>query len=312
MSIEKRDTKASVIYYVSDPDKREFAVTFQFLEEASNLSVYWRKYSDNSLTKLVYPTEYTVEVNEDGTNGVWGQVTINDGLDMNNGDKIAIERDIPVDQTTTFSAQTVFSSTMDYSIDKLTAILQDRQFFNNTLHVPLDEESVDSETLNIGTVSERANKVLGFDSFGEVTLLASSSSGEEYARCLRIPLDEEPVSDMTLYKDVRSGKAIYFDDTGAIAYLDAASLVNVGAEISELKTDISEAKETANSAETIAGEAQEKSEEAKEIAEEALAEAMANKYTAGINIDISENNVISATSEIIAYKLFEATIPAYE
>lgn len=310
MSIERRDTKAIVIYYVNDPDKRDFPVTFQFLNETNNVEVYWRKYSDNSLTKLVYPTEYTVEVNEDGANGVWGQVIINDGLDINNGDKIAIERAIPVDQTTTFSAQTVFSSTMDYSIDKLTAIIQDTQFYNNTLHVPLDEENIDSESLNLGTVTERANKVLGFDSFGDVTLLASTSGAEEYERCLRIPLDEEPVPDMVLYKDVRSGKAPYFDENGALKYLEASSLVNVGFEIEELRIGVNEAKETAEDAKGVAGEAKETSSEAKETAEEALAEAKKNKYTAGVNIDISDDNVISAASEIVPYKIFEATIPA--
>lgn len=311
MSIERRETKAVVVYQVNDPDKREFSVTFQFLNGKENLGVYWRKYSDNLLTKLVYPTEYTVEVNEDGANGIWGQVIINDGLDINNGDKIAIERAIPVDQTTTFSAQTVFSSTMDYSIDKLTAIIQDTQFYNNTLHVPLDEESVNSETLNLGTVSERANKVLGFDSFGDVTLLASTSGAEEYERCLRVPLDEDPVPDMVLYRDVRSGKAPYFDDNGDLKYLDASSLVNVGFEIEQLKEQALHAEETAEEAAKASQEAKTTSEGASAKAEEAMASAEENRYTAGRNIEISEDNVISATSEIIAYKIFEATIPAY-
>lgn len=277
MSISERNTRAVVIYYVSNTATLEYSITFPFLNDPKNLAVYHRD-QDGVLSKLVYPTEYVVMANEDGSNNIWGKVSLNAGYELAVGDTIAIERRIPVSQETTFSNQKVFSSVMDYAIDKITAILQDRQFENNTLHAPIDENST-ANTLNIGTATERANKFLGFDSLGKVTLV-TSAGGDGTDRCLRIPLDESPVPDLVMYKELRAGNLPYFDDAGNLQWMYAKSLIGIEVTIADAVRTAKAAETTANTASETADGASSTANAAKETSEEAIATAKVAKTTA--------------------------------
>lgn len=307
MSISERTTRAVVVYYISSSTSREFSITFPFLNDASNLVVYHRD-SDKVLNKLIYPTEYTVTVNQDGTNNIWGKVSLIEGYVLNVGDTIAIERSIPVSQETTFSNQKVFSSTMDYTIDKITALLQDMQFKNSTLHAPIDE-NVNDSTLSIGTATERANKFLGFDSLGKVTLV-TSAGGDGTDRCLRIPLDESPVPDLIMNKELRAGNLPYFDDAGNLQWMYAKSLVGIEVTIADAVATAKAAEETSKAAKTTAESANATAGAADTTAKAADATAKEAKDTADQALENA--NLMGGTAINISKTLLEklSTLPA--
>jgi hypothetical protein len=275
MSVSERNSKAVVTYNITNPDKRDYPITFEFLNESKNLKVYLR--NDDGLIVLIFPTNYTVGLSS-GLNNIWGTVVLHPSMVISNGNKLTIERVIPVDQTTTFNNQTIYSSVMDYTVDKLTAILQDRQDLNFTIHVPIDE-NVNESLLNVGTVNERKNKILGFGGYGQVTTV-----NPEYQidRCLKIPDDESPIPDLILYKNLRSGNALAWDTDGKVIFISISDIIGIGPKIHELETEVVVAMTEAKIAMTEAKLAESTADTAKSTADTAKGTADAAQITANI------------------------------
>ena len=197
-------SNAIILLDLKNGDK--FNINFQFLENEEFVKAFVKDKENNKI-HLLLDVDYSVTI-EDGTNGVYGTVTmLRDIADVS---RICIYRDIPVTQDVVFDSQTVFAGTTEDALDKLTMISQDNQMIERSLHVSVDDV-VNEGDLELPLASKGAGVVYR-DEFGKFNV----GSYAEEALALRQNPDEYPDDSFVLEKEARAGKYITFNDEGIV------------------------------------------------------------------------------------------------
>jgi hypothetical protein len=290
--------KKTVSYTITDVTINTYPINFNFLSENGNINVYLRDSESLIIRRLKYGSDYVIQQSSSGDRDIYGNVVLKT-VTLKRGDVLTIERDVPLDQTKIFDNQTIFSSTMEYAIDKLTALLQDLQFQNWSIRVPIDE-SVQEDTLLLPSASER-NGYLGFDQYGRITILQSSGTGD-INRTLHIPVGEA-IIDLSMPKNLRAGNCPYFSsfESGAtLQWFNLTPLIgitqrlnNMQGEIDTAVNDSSAAVATANTAMVTASTALSTGTTALETANTAIS----NAAEASTKADTAISNAAAASSK---------------
>jgi hypothetical protein len=207
MTVSSRGNPGSITY-LRNPQNNSYDVPFKYLENDEYLQVFVRKL-DGSQKQLLLDTDYTV-TNSDGVNEVWGVVTMINPLpeDVNS---LTIYRQISNDQSSTFDSETMFADTVERCIDKLTMLFQDNQFKQYTLHVSLDDQ-ISGNNLEIPPIIERAGMFLHFDSEGNPDYVEGTDSNNQ--RSIRQPTVEDPDPSFVIDVLERAGNFVAFDVDG--------------------------------------------------------------------------------------------------
>ena len=207
MTVESRTSEAKIIYMVSSIAVGDtFNIPFKYLSFDENLKVAVRNQVDGSnnsvLNDLVLDTDYSIS-NSDGTNGVWGTVTFLKAYDSLWS--VVIYRSVPISQNKIFNSQTIFSTTMESALDKLTMIAQDMAEEDKlrAIHAPIDENLLeDGMTLPSGKAGYLYTNEFGKIDVGELTDISKS---------IRQPDSEEPNSTFIIDKTFRRDKILAFN-----------------------------------------------------------------------------------------------------
>ena len=163
MTIAKTGSEAS---YSGNGSTVNFAFAFRFFED-SDLTVSI-VLADGTTTVQTLTTHYTASNNGDETGGTVSMVT-----PPASGETLLIQRDIPETQGTDYTANDAFpAETHEAAIDRLTLLVQDtsRAIASEvSTSARYFKATYDSDAVgewDIQTQSDRANKVLGFNSAG--------------------------------------------------------------------------------------------------------------------------------------------------
>jgi hypothetical protein len=224
MTVSARDTTASQNYtykYESDPD-REYEINFKFLGEDENISAFLRM-TDGRSIELKEGTHYSIKVLE-GNNNIWGSLKFVKGADLpaEGADYLCIYRNIPNDQDKRYDSQTIFSSTTEYCLDKLTMLIQDNTVQSKFLRAQPDAE-LDPSSLELPPMNDWAGeKVLGFDNAKKLKLYDYSNPVSN--RGLRQPNEETPDPSFVIPLETRKNKVIGFGEFGEVEMIKKEEL----------------------------------------------------------------------------------------
>ena len=246
-------------------------IPFQYLDNDEYIKVFLRL-PDKVRKDLVLDTDYEV-VNSNGTNNVWGVIQFKKAF--SEIESTCIYRDIDNAQARTFDSQTMFAETTEQALDKLTMLYQDSQFKEYTIHAPIDDMP-SKDSLQLPVAEKRANKYLMFDSLGHVTVDEGTDGN---GRSLRQEYGENPDPSFELSLVKRKGQILGFDDEGHVKYIDTSEL---GEQSDWLEQDTEKTSYIKNKPELAA------------VATSGNYNDLTNKLTAGENIKIGDDNVISA------------------
>ena len=165
MTISARKSVASITYDINSgkvDSGTVYNVTFPFLNNEEYLTIWYRNNKQEE-KQLILDTDYSIEL-ENGTNNIYGAcIILHDITDINS---LTIERKIENNQDVNFTSDTLYSSTTEFALDKLTALIQDLNFKNYALRAPNDEKLVDSGVYELPPTTGRINKILGFGTDG--------------------------------------------------------------------------------------------------------------------------------------------------
>lgn len=273
MTVELRTSEAKTIYMLTEIAIGDtFNIPFKYLDFDENISVGIRTQADDdsndSFNELTLDTDYYI-MSSDGTNDIWGVVTF---LKAYSGlQSLVIYRNIPVSQEKIFNSQTIFSTTTEAALDKLTMIAQDNVFENRILRAPIDD-----------TVSDSGLELPS----GEAGYFYTNESGEIEIRpleaaqkSLRQPDSETEDQSFVISAEERAGNILAFDEN---AHVELIPKYTAGDNVQISDQNVVSATDTTYTAGSNV-----------QISDTTIS-ATDTTYTAGTNIQIS-GNTISAT-----------------
>lgn len=284
MTVETSEGPA-IVTYIRNPQDNTYNITFQYMANDENIRVYLRK-MDNTQEDLKLDEDYWIE-HTDGNGGVWGVVWITKELKEDVDTTICIYRSLENDQSSTFDSQTLFSDTTERALDKLTMLYQDNQFKQYVIHAPEDDE-LEYGSLELPISSERANKFLMFDEKGNVSYSEGTDAQEN--RSLRQPKSEDIDQSFVINIESRKGKMLCFDEEGSVQFREiSGATYTAGEGIEFVNNEIITLK--ASNGSELGGV---KAGENINIKSDGTISSTDTRYSAGANVQISEN-VISST-----------------
>ncbi len=251
MTISARNSIASVKYIIPARNLLSgvfFSITFPFLNNEKYVSVWYRNI-ESAKKDLIMDTDYSLELT-DGKNNIYGRIVIL--KDIEEVESITIERKIENDQDVNFTSDTLYSSTTEYALDKLTSLVQDMNFKNYTLRAPSDEKLENSESYELPSKEERVNKILGFGEDGLPRIYDRVEGGVIYP-ATKTSLGTIMVGSTLEVNDVGKIEVPYAGEarSGIIKVGEGFILAEEG-KISVDQTGINEAKSIADDAKTNA------------------------------------------------------------
>ena len=148
------------VRYTATSGQTVFAVPFEFFDN-DDFDVF-EEDTSGSVTQKTLTTHYTVT----GGSGSTGSITFGTGITLNH--IITIVRNIDIERVTDFTGGAAINrAALNEQLDKLTAITSDIKDVN-TRTVRLADWDADA-TLTLPSVANRADKLLGFDSSGNIS-----------------------------------------------------------------------------------------------------------------------------------------------
>ena len=179
------------VAYTADGSTVAFTFNFE-IADSSSIAVY-----DGS-TKKTLTTHYTVSF-DSGTSGT-GTVTFTSAPSASN--TVTLVRDTNLARTTDFETSGAFlASTVNAELDRLSQAVIDATDKIENRAIAVAEPNTDSQTLTIPGESERANKVLSFDSNGAATVTTGGTGnvtldGSETLTNKTIDADNNTISNL--------------------------------------------------------------------------------------------------------------------
>ena len=246
MTINARNSIASITYNITNrkiSSGMVFNITFPFLNNEEYLSVWYRD-NEQKKKKLILDTDYSIEL-EDGLNNIYGRAVLL--KEIEEIENLTIERNVENDQDVNFTSDTLYSSTTEYALDKVTALIQDMNFKNYVLRAPNDEKLEDSTAYELPSRQERTNKVYGFGSDGMPRLYELSESGATWPATRtalglvmigdtleinKLGLLDAPIANENRVGLVKPGENISIDADGRISVADTTYTAGEGIMIS--------------------------------------------------------------------------------
>ena len=207
MTVELRTSEAKTIYMLNEIAVGDtFNIPFKYLDFDENIKVAIRGETDednrDTLTELTLDTDYYI-TSSDGTNGVWGVVTFQ--TEHSDLQSLVIYRDIPISQEKIFNSQTIFSTTTESALDKLTMIAQDNNYENRVLRAAIDDIVSEDEMI----LPPDTEGYLYTDDNGAIKV----GSFDATSKAIRQPDTEEVNDTFVIDKASRRGKILAFTNT---------------------------------------------------------------------------------------------------
>jgi hypothetical protein len=301
------------VSYSGNGSTVDFAVGFYFLEN-SHLQVIIRAANGTETVKTI-TTDYTVA---GAGNPAGGTVTMLTA--PVSGETLVVVRNVPLTQQTDYQANDPFpAETHEEALDKLTMLTQQLQD-GLTRSIKLSRTNTMSSTEFTVGAADRANKILAFDSAGEIAVtqeigtyrgnwssgtafrqrdLVKDTSNDNIYICVTAHTSSgsQPISSNT---DVAKW-ALIVDAAAAASSAAAAAASAAAAALSETAAELAETN--AETAETNAEAAQAAAEAAQAAAEAAQAAA----ETAETNAETAETNAETAQAAAEAAQLAAET-----
>jgi hypothetical protein len=304
------------VSYSGNGSTVDFAVGFYFLEN-SHLQVIIRAANGTETVKTI-TTDYTVA---GAGNPAGGTVTMLTA--PVSGETLVVVRNVPLTQQTDYQANDPFpAETHEEALDKLTMLTQQLQD-GLTRSIKLSRTNTMSSTEFTVGAADRANKILAFDSAGEIAVtqeigtyrgnwssgtafrqrdLVKDTSNDNIYICVTAHTSSgsQPISSNA---DVAKW-ALIVDAAAAASSAAAAAASAAAAALSETAAELAETN--AETAETNAEAAQAAAEAAQAAAEAAQAAA----ETAETNAETAETNAETAQAAAEAAQLAAETAQA--
>ncbi len=166
------ETDKNRVVHNGDGASTLFAIDFPFLE-TDHLAVFLRT-AAGSQVDWVENTQYTVAIDADGKGGALTVQTAPTDYTPAAGEKLFIVRRVPATQTTDYKENDDFpSEAHERALNKLTMLVQQLlEALDRTITIPETDTAAGSFELPGDTV--RANKFLGFDFLGNITVLVGT------------------------------------------------------------------------------------------------------------------------------------------
>jgi hypothetical protein len=153
------------VRYTATSGQTVFAVPFEFFDN-DDFDVF-EEDTSGSVSQKTLTTDYTVT----GGSGSTGSITFGTGITLNH--IITIVRNIDIERVTDFTGGTAINrAALNEQLDKLTAITSDVKDVT-TRSIRLADWDSDA-TLTLPSVSQRADKLFGFDSSGNLVVGVAS------------------------------------------------------------------------------------------------------------------------------------------
>jgi hypothetical protein len=212
-----------------------------------------------------------------GTNNIWGSIELAESLSIKVGDKLVIQRTIPLEQQVDFGNQKMLPNTLNEFADKVIALMQDNQFLENTIHAPIDE-IISSGLLELRNTIATPNSLIGIGSYGEIITV----NPDMPLQCtLHYPLDMENPPDFTVYPNLADGCTwMYSAATNSLMPIKVSDLVGADSKIKQILEIAESAYTKAIGAQTTAEDADTKATTAQTTAEAADTKATTAQTTA--------------------------------
>ena len=311
------------VSYSGNGSTTSFSVTFYFLEN-SHLQVIIRSSTGTETIKTL-GTDYTVS---GAGNPAGGSVVF--GTAPASGQTVVIVRNVPLTQQTDYQANDPFpAESHEEALDKLTMLTQQLQDAL-TRSIKLSATNTMSSTEFTVGAADRANKILAFDSAGEIAVtqeigtyrgnwssgtafrqrdLVKDTSNDNIYICVTAHTSSgsQPISSNT---DVAKW-ALIVDAASATSSATAAAASAAAAALSETAAELAETNaETAETNAEAAQAAAEAAQAAAEAAQAAAETAETNAETAETNAETAETNAETAQAAAEAAQLAAETAQA--
>ena len=228
MTVPSRESTAMQTYayeYPTNPDKA-YEIGFKFLGLDENVSAFLRM-SDNAAILLQEGVHYSVSTSS-GSNNIWGTFQFKSSPDLptdaNLVNHLCIYRKLSNDQSKRFDSQTIFSSTTEFALDKLTMLIQDYMAEEKYIRVPVDTNLTGVKLdLELPPLNEWTDgSVLGFRQDGDIyRLTVFSENAMDMGRALRQPTSETEDPSFELKLEDRKDKILGFDEYGSVQWHDS-------------------------------------------------------------------------------------------
>lgn len=300
MTVSSTTSKVS---YSGNGSTVAFSVTFYFLA-ASHLKVVIRS-SNGTETVKTLGTHYTVAGDGDPAGGIVTMLTA-----PASGETIVISRNVPLTQVTDYQANDPFpAETHEAALDKLTQINQQIQE-ELTRAIKLSVSNTMTSTEFTVGASARANKVLGFDSAGELavtqeigTYRGNWASGTAYQQRDIIKDTSNANIYICVTAHTSSGSQPISSNTDSAKWallVDAASATAAQAAAEAAQAAAETAQAAAELAETNAETAETNAETAETNAETAATNAASSASAAATSATNASNSATAAASSASA------------
>ena len=297
------------VSYSGNGSTTSFSVTFYFLED-SHLQVIIRSSTGTETIKTL-GTDYTVS---GAGNPAGGSVVF--GTAPASGQTVVIVRNVPLTQQTDYQANDPFpAESHEEALDKLTMLTQQLQDAL-TRSIKLSATNTMSSTEFTVGAADRANKILAFDSAGEIavtqeigTYRGNWASGTAYQQRDLIKDTSNSNIYICLVAHTSSGSqpissnadvakwALIVDAAAAASSAAAAAASAAAAALSETAAELAETNaETAETNAETAQAAAETAQAAAEAAQAAAETAETNAETAETNAETAATNAASSAS----------------
>lgn len=231
MTVPSRESTAMQTYayeYPTNPDKK-YEIGFKFLGLDENVSAFLRM-SDNAAILLQEGVHYSISTSS-GSNNIWGTFQFKSSPDLptdaNLVNHLCIYRKLSNDQSKRFDSQTIFSSTTEFALDKLTMLIQDYMAEEKYIRVPVDTNLTGVKLdLELPPLNEWTDgSVLGFRQDGDIyRLTVFSENAMDMGRALRQPTSETEDPSFEIKLDARKDKILGFNSNGSVEWHDPSVL----------------------------------------------------------------------------------------
>jgi hypothetical protein len=292
MTVSSQTSKVS---YSGNGSTVAFTVTFYFLAD-SDIKVLVRSANGTEVVKTLN-TDYTVTGAGDPAGGTVTFVTA-----PISGQTVVLARSVPLTQVTDYTPNDPFpAETHERALDKLTQLSQQiNEAVNRSLKLSLSNTMTSTEfTVDAAT---RANKILGFDASGELSVAQELGTyrGNWSAGTNFVPRD--------IIKDT-SNANIYICLTAHTS--TGSQPISSNADVAKWALLVDAATATAAQAAAVAAQAAaEAAQAAAELAETNAETAETNAETAETNAETAETNAEAAQAAAEAAR--DLTLAAYD
>ena len=297
------------VSYSGNGSTTSFSVTFYFLAD-SHLQVIIRSSTGTETIKTLN-TDYTVTGAGDPSGG-----SVVFGTAPASGQTVVIVRNVPLTQQTDYQANDPFpAESHEEALDKLTMLTQQLQDGVDRSIKLSTTNTMSSTEFTVGA-ADRANKILAFDSAGEIavtqeigTYRGNWASGTAYQQRDLIKDTSNSNIYICLVAHTSSGSqpissnadvakwALIVDAAAAASSAAAAAASAAAAALSETAAELAETNaETAETNAETAQAAAEAAQAAAELAKTAAETAETNAETAETNAETAATNAASSAS----------------